>query len=130
MINFIGMPPIKTYGLTHIALAVKDTERSLRFYQQVFGVVATHQQKGWVQAETPGCHDVIVLEEKEVVKIGTGGIAHFGFRLMDPNDIEIAVKTIKEAGGSIIDKGEFCPGEPYIFFTDPDGYELEIWYEP
>jgi hypothetical protein len=21
------------------------------------------------------------------------------------------------------------PGEPYVFFTDPDGYEVEIWYE-
>jgi hypothetical protein len=21
------------------------------------------------------------------------------------------------------------PGEPYIFALDPDGYEIEIWYE-
>jgi hypothetical protein len=27
------------------------------------------------------------------------------------------------------DKGEFVPGDPYIFFKDPDGYEVEIWYE-
>jgi hypothetical protein len=26
-------------------------------------------------------------------------------------------------------KGEFCPGEPYLFFTDPDDYEVEIWFE-
>ncbi|HEX7516709.1 MAG TPA: hypothetical protein VF345_05420 [Chthoniobacterales bacterium] len=26
-------------------------------------------------------------------------------------------------------EGEFCPGEPYLFFTDPDGYEVEIWFE-
>ena len=25
--------------------------------------------------------------------------------------------------------GEFVPGEPYVFFSDPDGYEVEIWYE-
>ena len=24
---------------------------------------------------------------------------------------------------------EFVPGEPYVFFRDPDGYEVEIWYE-
>ena len=29
---------IKTHGLTHISLAVKDPDRSLKFYQQVFGV--------------------------------------------------------------------------------------------
>ena len=58
-----------------------------------------------------------------------GGIAHFGFRLVDPADIEAAVAAIVEAGGKIISNGEFVAGEPYVFFTDPDGYEVEIWYE-
>jgi predicted enzyme related to lactoylglutathione lyase len=48
---------------------------------------------------------------------------------MDPKDIEIAARAVKRAGGKILSKGEFCPGEPYIFFADPDGYEVEIWYE-
>ena len=25
--------------------------------------------------------------------------------------------------------GSFTPEEPYVFFTDPDGYEVELWYE-
>ena len=29
---------IKTHGLTHISLSVRDPERSLRFYRDVFGV--------------------------------------------------------------------------------------------
>ncbi len=29
---------IKTQGLTHIHLVVRDLERSLRFYQDVFGM--------------------------------------------------------------------------------------------
>ena len=29
---------VPTYGLTHINLAVRDTERALRFYEQVFGL--------------------------------------------------------------------------------------------
>jgi catechol 2,3-dioxygenase-like lactoylglutathione lyase family enzyme len=29
---------IKTHGLSHIALAVADPERSLQFYRSVFGV--------------------------------------------------------------------------------------------
>ena len=32
--------------------------------------------------------------------------------------------------GQIIDTGQFVPGEPYVFATDPDGYTIEIWYEP
>ena len=59
-----------------------------------------------------------------------GGIQHFGFRLTDPADIDKAVTPVAEACGAIRSRGEFCPGEPYVFFSDPDGYEVEIWYEP
>ena len=58
-----------------------------------------------------------------------GGIAHFGFRLKRPRDITRAVRAIRAAGGTISSQGEFIPGEPYVFFKDPDGYEVEIWYE-
>jgi len=59
----------------------------------------------------------------------TGGIEHFGFRLTKPQDIEAAAKAVTKAGGKILDKSEFCPGEPYLFCADPDGYVVEIWYE-
>lgn len=54
----------------------------------------------------------------------------FGFRLMNADDIDAAAAAIEQAGGTIVNKGEFCPGEPYVFFNDPHGYGVEIWYEP
>jgi catechol 2,3-dioxygenase-like lactoylglutathione lyase family enzyme len=121
---------IKTYGLTHIALAVHDVDRASRFYCQVFGAVETYHKGDFIQIETPGHHDVIVFQtgsEDEIGKIG--GIRHFGFRLVDPAAIDAAARAVEEAGGTILSRGEFCPGEPYIFAADPDGYEIEIWYE-
>ncbi len=35
--------PIKTHGLTHVALAVRDPQRSMRFYQDVVGAVAVYR---------------------------------------------------------------------------------------
>jgi catechol 2,3-dioxygenase-like lactoylglutathione lyase family enzyme len=120
---------VRTFGLTHVALAVADVQRSLRFYQAVLGVEAVYQQPGFVQAQTPGSRDVLVFEETGGAIGQGGGIAHLGFRLRDPGDIDEAVRVVEAAGGRVRERGDFVPGEPYVFFTDPDGYELEIWYE-
>ena len=120
---------VGTYGLTHLALAVEDPERSLRFYEQVLGVVAVYRTHEFIQAQTPGSFDALVFERKPAMAGPGGGIIHFGFRLKDAADIAVAIASVEQAGGAILSQGEFCPGEPYIFFRDPDGYEVEIWHE-
>jgi catechol 2,3-dioxygenase-like lactoylglutathione lyase family enzyme len=120
---------VRTYGLTHIAFAVRDAERALGFYQAVFGIVAVYRQDGVIQAQTPGSRDVLVFDPQAPRAGQAGGIAHVGFRLVDLADIDLAVQAVERAGGTILRRGEFCPGEPYVFFTDLDGYEIEIWYE-
>ena len=120
---------IRTHGLTHLALAVRDPKRSLRFYRKVFGAVAVYENEDFIQAQTPGSHDVLVFERNPKRAGRPGGVVHFGFRLVDAADIKRAVRTVEAAGGTTLRKGEFCPGEPYLFCRDPDGYELEIWYE-
>ena len=120
---------IKTLGLTHLALTVSDLERSFQFYHDVFGMLAVYREKNFLQAQTPGARDVLVLEEGTENIGRSGGIKHFGFRLTDARDIDRAATAIERAGGKIKHRGEFCPGEPYVFFTDPDGYDVEVWYE-
>lgn len=89
-----------------------------------------YQEEGFIQLTTPGCKDILVFEERKDKAIGqTGGILHFGFRLKDPEDIDDIMDRIMTAGGTILERGEFVPGSPFIFFKDPDGYEVEVWYE-
>ena len=120
---------VKTYGLTHLALAVRDVERSLRFYQQVFGVEAYFREDGRIHVKTPGCQDVITFDQNAPAPGTCGGIIHFGFRLRVPGDIDEAVQEVERAGGKVLRRGEFSPGFPYAYVADPDGYEVEIWYE-
>jgi len=120
---------IRTLGLTHLALTVSDLERSFQFYHDVFGMLAIYREPAFIQAQTPGSRDVLVLETGDEHVGESGGIKHFGFRLAEARDIDKAVTAIERAGGKIKDRGEFAPGEPYVFFADPDGYEVEVWYE-
>jgi catechol 2,3-dioxygenase-like lactoylglutathione lyase family enzyme len=121
---------INTWGLTHIALAVSDLDRASRFYHDVFGAVEVYRHATLVQVQMPGTRDVIVFELRDPDQVGvSGGIAHFGFRLKDPADVEEAARAVRAAGGTVKSQGEFCPGEPYVFAADPDGYEVEIWFE-
>lgn len=120
---------VKTHGLTHIALAVADPERSLRFYQSVFGVEEYHRDDDSIQVKGPGPADIIVFDRSHERVGQPGGIDHFGFRLVDPADIDLAVREVEAAGGTLVRRGEFGPGLLYAYVKDPDGYVIEIWYE-
>ena len=85
---------VRTYGLTHIAVAVRDPKRSVKFYQAVFGVVPVYEEDGFVQAQTPGSRDVFVFEKQPERAGHVGGVIHFGFRLR-----EVACQAIPFARG-------------------------------
>ena len=120
---------IQTYGLTHINLAVRDVKRTLRFYEQVFGLCEYGRGDGLVHTQAAGRHDIITFAEDPDTAGMVGGVAHFGFRLVAPDDIDRAVTEVERAGGRLLRRGEFAPGLPYAYVADPDGYEIEIWFE-
>jgi len=121
--------PIRTHGLTHLALGVRDVDRAFAFYERVFGMVAIYRSDSFVQGQTPGTRDVVVFETATSRVGESAGIAHFGFRLVDPSAIDDAARAIEAAGGTVEEKGEFVHGEPYLFARDLDGYLFEVWFE-
>ncbi len=121
---------IRTEGLTHIHLVVRDLERSLRFYQGVFGMKERFRSgPKMVFLNTPGSADLITLNENpaEAELAGVnGGVAHFGFRLANPTDLGKAIAEVEAAGGKLIESGEHAPGVPFAYVADPDGYVIEL----
>jgi catechol 2,3-dioxygenase-like lactoylglutathione lyase family enzyme len=120
---------IRTRGLTHIHLYVRNMRRSLRFYRTAFGMMETFRiGDDMVFLNTPGSKDMITLHEDPDAAdvIGTsGGIAHFGFALVK-GDLDAAIKDIRKAGGKLIERGEHEEGYPYAYVADPDGYVIEL----
>lgn len=119
----------RTYGLTHLSLAVSDLERSKRFYEQAFDAREYWRDDASIQLKGPGPHVVLALELDPSSAGKAAGINHFGFRLMDAADFDAAVEAALQAGGKLLKKGKFAPGCPFAYVADPDGYKIEIWFE-
>ena len=74
---------IQTLGLTHIHLAVRDLQRSLAFYRDVFGMeVMPRGDATMVFMRTPGSVDTLTLRQAspdEPVGQQGGGVDHSAF---------------------------------------------------
>lgn len=120
---------LRTHGLSHISLKVADPDRSVAFCSRVFDVVEYFRDAESIQVKGLGANDVIAFERCSTGAGVAGGITHFGFRLVRPEDIDAAVQESQAAGGVLLRRGEFAPGYPFAYIADPDGYEIEVWYE-
>lgn len=121
---------IRTEGLTHIHLMVSDLERSVRFYRDVFGLEERFRDGPMmVFMRTPGQRDTITLSGTKRPEDRAGecaGIAHFGFRRVDRDGIDLAIDEVVRAGGRLIEKGKHPSGEQFAYVADPDGYVIEL----
>ena len=121
---------VQTDGLYHIHLVVRDLERALRFYHDVFGLEEQFRTgPHMVFLSTPGSRDLITLnqDEAEAAKAGdNGGIGHFGFRLAHPAELSTAIDEVVRCGGKLLSRGEHAPGVAYAYVMDPDGYTIEL----
>ena len=121
---------MRTQGLTHIHLMVRDLERALTFYTRVFALKEEFREgPSMVFLNTPGRDDMVTLNEdpRGAAMAGVnGGIHHFGFRLGEGGDIEAAIREVEAAGGTLVRRGEHAPGVPFAYVRDPDGYVIEL----
>jgi catechol 2,3-dioxygenase-like lactoylglutathione lyase family enzyme len=122
-----GGAVIATEGLTHLHLFVADLDRSLRFYQEVFGFEEIFREgPAMVFLKPLNSLDTVTLNESPTRAGAAGGIDHFGFRLVDKAELDDAINEVEKAGGRLIGRGEHSPGHPYAYVADPDGYTIEL----
>src|SRR5258708_34324991 len=103
---------VQTYGLTHINLAVRDLGRSLRFYEQVFGLREYGRGDGLVHTQASGRHDIVTFAEDPATAGVGGGVAHFWLSLGAPPGIDRTLAEGVTAGGRRSRAGSVQPRAP------------------
>jgi lactoylglutathione lyase len=118
---------VKARGLHHINLNVGDIDRSLKFYQDAFGLeVDFWEGHRMVFLHSPGASDTITLCQAQADEpIAGGGVSHFGFS-MGKGNLDEAVAQVERAGGRVLSRGKHGGKFPYAYISDPDGYVIEL----
>jgi catechol 2,3-dioxygenase len=120
---------VRSFGLSHISLATQNLERSGNFYQNVFGMLIIERTEKSLVLQTPNTHDMLALELR-TQSYPQAGVLHFGFRLQTPEDLNEAITLALQFGGKLLKRGEFAKNSPFAYLADPEGYKIELWYQP
>jgi glyoxylase I family protein len=140
-------------GFSHIGIAVKDLDRSRRFYTDVLGftqlyqldfenneVAATMEQEGVFRSAMLIRKDIRIelLQWVDVPVTGSGqrrpmtelGVTHLCFRVENIDELTDAVVA---AGGAVVEQTRTVLGDAtdpaaprLVYLTDPDGTRIEL----
>ncbi len=121
------MNNLKATSIDHVNMKVKDLEKSVEFYKNLFGF-EIKQEENPNKIDAPSKiigNDTIKLCMYEIPDMSPeGGIAHFGFNITNFNEI---IQKCKELGvevlyGGIVDWDK----TKSVYIVEPSGYEIEL----
>ena len=127
---------IRLKEIGHVLLRVLDLERSRKFYADVLGfrVLEEDPKHGGIFMALPGqshAIDLFQVKDPEIARRqtpGVRGLGHVAFRVESEAALKEAYATLREQGVEITRSIDHV-SQKSIYFQDPDGNTLEIYYE-
>lgn len=131
-----------TTGFNHVATLTSDMDRTVRFYEEAFGAVVTHEiqpreDHPWMKILDLGggaalnvfaaAADTIIGERR--TQGGRGAIDHFGLAVDSLDTLKTMPERLAAAGAQEVGELQRLGGIWSLFFRDPDGMELEVCCE-
>jgi catechol 2,3-dioxygenase len=120
----------------HVLLRVLDLERSKKFYSEVLGFRVLEEDPehgGTFMALEGQSHsiDLFAVKDPEAAlgqTPGVRGLGHIAFRVESEAALKEAYATLREHGVDIARTIDHV-SQKSVYFNDPDGNTLEIYYE-
>ena len=110
-------------GLRHIALKARNLQKTEKFYTEVLGLeVAFRHSPNMLFLTTPGSGDLLNFVKSPAPASGTQALEHIGFKVTAAG-LKKTEKMLEAHGVEI----EGRRGKTAIYFTDPNGYQLEYY---
>jgi catechol-2,3-dioxygenase len=127
---------IRLKGIGHVLVRVLDVERSKKFYSTLLGfeVVEEDPEHGGTfmalegHAHTLDLFPVRPAPDGEPPTLGRIGVQHVAFRVDSERALHDAYFTLVDHGVEIARAVDHV-SQKSIYFHDPDGNLLEIYYE-
>jgi len=94
----VERPPFSTRRASHVALTVKDLAKSVRFYTEVIGLIATEERDGtaYLRGIEESGHHSLVLRQSD----GEPVCERIGFRVNTEADLDLALAHFQGEGRS------------------------------
>lgn len=131
----VGRPsPVRIRKLGHVVIQVRDLERSLKFYTEVFNFrVSDRNPEGAVFLTSVGDHHTVALfpsanPSAEPAAKGAARLHHFAMEVGSIEELFEIRSYLRERGVTIVFEGRHrFGGHTSIEFLDPDGFQLELY---
>ena len=127
---------IELKRIGHVLLRAADVERSRKFYTEVLGFQVMEEDPehgGTFMALEGHAHTLDLFPAKEPggpppVASGGVGVHHVAFQVESDEALRAAYFTLRDHGVEIVRAVDHV-SQQSIYFHDPDGNLLEIYYE-
>ncbi|MGH7771613.1 MAG: VOC family protein [Candidatus Binatia bacterium] len=120
-------------GMRHIALKVKEIERSKAFYQEMLGMEVVWEPDPKNLYLSSGCDNLALHEVPQGLNPSPSGqqLDHLGFVVESVERVQELEREFRERGVKIVHPFKIHrDGSASFYCADPDGIIIQMLYEP